>query len=140
MLPHDLTDRTYLDQFAEFVSADESRTTLDSEAAQLLDFPLSDADHLSLEQELPMHPPRLASTSEFDCELQRRVRAFLAGRHYQALRRLRIDVEEGAVVLSGTLPTFHQRQIAVECARHVAGVLRVIDRLNVSDPSTQHQS
>jgi len=47
MLPHDLTDRTYLDQFAEFVSADESRTTLDSEAAQLLDFPLSDADQLS---------------------------------------------------------------------------------------------
>lgn len=86
-----------------------------------------------------MDSPHLAPTSEFDCDLQRRVHAFLADRHYQALRRLQIEVKDGVVLLSGTLPTFHQRQVALDCARHVAGVLRVIDRLNVLDPLTQHQ-
>jgi len=124
MLPHDLTDRTCLDRFAE-VSVDESRTMLGG-GAGCLAFPV-------------INPPRLAPTSEFDRDLQCRVRAFLAGRHYQALRRLRIEVKDGTVVLSGALPTFHQRQIALECARHVAGVLRVIDRLDVSDPPTEHQ-
>ncbi|MDZ4779708.1 MAG: BON domain-containing protein [Planctomycetia bacterium] len=137
MLPHDLTDRTCLDRFAE-VSVDESRTMLGG-GAGCLAFPVSDADRRSWEQKLLINPPRLAPTSEFDRDLQCRVRAFLAGRHYQALRRLRIEVKDGTVVLSGALPTFHQRQIALECARHVAGVLRVIDRLDVSDPPTEHQ-
>jgi len=87
-----------------------------------------------------MQPHRLTPPSEFDCDLQRRVRAFLAGRHHQALRRLRVDVEADAVVLSGTVPTFHQRQVAVECAKHVAGVLRVVDRLNVSDLPEERQA
>lgn len=117
---------------------DESRTTLGGGAAQRSAFPVGGAERRSWQQVLPMQPPRLAPISEFDCDLQCRVRAFLASRHYQALRRLRIDVENGAVVLSGTVPTFHQRQIACECARHVAGVLRVIDRLHVSDLSTEH--
>lgn len=102
--------------------------------------PVNGVDRRSWEEKLPIHPARLAPTSEFDCDLQRRVRSFLASRHYQALRCLRIDVTDGAVVLSGTVPTFHQRQVAFECAKHVAGVLRVIDRLNVSDLSTEHQA
>lgn len=140
MLPHDLTDGTYLDRFAEFVSTDESRTTLGDGAAQRLAFPVSATDRHAWEQIPCTKPPRLTPISEFDCDLQRRVRAFLAGRHYQALRRLRVGVEDGAVVLSGTVPSFHQRQVAFECAKHVAGVLRVIDRLHVSDRSTEHQS
>lgn len=140
MLTHDLTDRTYLDQFAEFVSADESRTTLGDGAAQRLAFPVSAADRRAWKQPRRMQPPCLTPTSEFDCDLQRRVRAFLAGQHYQALLRLRVGVEDGAVVLSGTVPTYHQRQVAIQCAKHVAGELRVIDRLDVSDWSQERPS
>ena len=87
-----------------------------------------------------MQPPRLAPASEFDCDLPRRVRAFLAGRHYRVPRRLQVDVEGSAVVLSGTVRTFHQRRIPFECAKHVAGVPLVIDRLNVSDRSRERPS
>lgn len=138
MLSPDLMDGVVLERFAEIVSADELPTTLGDGAAQHLAFPDNDADRRCRERELSMQPHRLAPPSEFDCDLQRRVRAFLAGRHYQALRRLQVDVESDAVVLSGTVPTFHQRQVAVECAAHVAGVLRVVDRLNVSDLPEEH--
>jgi len=138
MLSPDLTDGVILERFTDIVSADELPTTFGGGAAEHFAFPDSDKDRRCRERELSMQPHRLAPPSEFDCDLQRRVRAFLAGRHYQALRRLRVDVEADAVVLSGTVPTFHQRQVAVECAAHVAGVLRVVDRLNVSDLPEEH--
>jgi hypothetical protein len=132
MLSDELTDRTCLDRFAERDSADNARRPSYQAAC------FSGRRRGSpLQEKCPlMDSPHLAPTSEFDRDLQRRVHAFLADRHYQALRRLQIEVKDGVVLLSGTLPTFHQRQVALDCARHVAGVLRVIDRLNVSNPST----
>lgn len=52
-------------------------------------------------------------------------------RGYGQHQALNINVEHGTVTIEGFVPTWHQRQIAVECVRRVAGVIRVVDRIQV---------
>ena len=49
------------------------------------------------------------------------------------LAEVAVLVDEGQVFLSGRVPSYHLRQLAVERARRVAGVLHVIDELRVDD-------
>lgn len=42
-----------------------------------------------------------------------------------------ISIDRGTVTLRGSLPTFYDRQLAIEITRRVAGVLRVVDELTV---------
>ena len=66
-----------------------------------------------------------------DQELERRVENFLFTRNYPALRDLQISVCEGTVILSGSVSTFHEKQMASSCAQRVAGVLEVINQIDV---------
>jgi hypothetical protein len=67
-----------------------------------------------------------------DRELERRVRNFLAQRSVPGLRRLAVEADGDSVQLRGIVRTYYEKQLAVHCCQRVAGVLRVIDSIEVS--------
>lgn len=77
----------------------------------------------------------MESNSSSLCEssetLHHKVVRTLHQRGYGQHQALNITVEHGTVTVEGFVPTWHQRQIAVECVRRVAGVIRVVDRIQV---------
>ncbi len=77
----------------------------------------------------------MESNSRSLCEstenLHHRVVRTLHQRGYGKHQALNISVEHATVTVEGFVPTWHQRQIAVECVRRVVGVNRVVDRLQV---------
>ena len=73
----------------------------------------------------------LPVSEDFHCELLQRVKGFLHQRGYAPHRTLEISVELGVVVVQGRVPSYYLRQIAVECIKRVAGVTRVLDRIEV---------
>ena len=68
-------------------------------------------------------------------DLQRRVVNFLSGRGIFESHSLDVEAEYGTVVIRGTLPTPHAKRLCLECCRHVAGVTKVIDEVEVESPS-----
>ncbi len=66
-----------------------------------------------------------------DADVEQRVRTFLNSRHFPAFRRLKVDVENGSVRLSGILTTFYEKQVALNSCQRVAGVLHLIDEIGV---------
>jgi osmotically-inducible protein OsmY len=64
-------------------------------------------------------------------ELQRRVRDALLGSGYAALGFVGCDVQQNQVVLSGSVPSYHLKQLAQVFAQRVEGVGRVDNRLEV---------
>ncbi len=70
-------------------------------------------------------------------ELQKQVVAYLASRNFHSFRRLTVRAHQGVVSLSGNLDTYYERQVAVESARRVAGVTRIIDRIIVDPESAR---
>lgn len=74
-----------------------------------------------------------------DSDLKRRVLLFLQQKGVSSLPRVSIEVESGQVTLQGTVGSFHERQLFL-CCRHVAGVLRVVDDLQVELMSVPHSS
>jgi hypothetical protein len=68
-----------------------------------------------------------------DADLHVRVAIALTLRQRQSLREIDLEVIEGVVHLRGTLPSFFDRQLAVETARRVAGVVQVQDNLWVAE-------
>ena len=67
-----------------------------------------------------------------ELDLARRVKNFLAGRNLPGLRRLSIDVDGSSVVLRGTVRTFYEKLLAVHCCQRVAGVINVVDGIEVA--------
>jgi hypothetical protein len=72
---------------------------------------------------------------EIDRELARRVANFLAGQHVPALRVVRVEAHNGVVTLSGRVRSFYEKQLSHHSAKRVAGVLQVIDEIEVAWPS-----
>jgi osmotically-inducible protein OsmY len=50
---------------------------------------------------------------------------------YAFLSSVQCDVRDGVAFLTGTVPTFHLKQIAQELASHTPGVWQVNNRLHV---------
>jgi osmotically-inducible protein OsmY len=65
-----------------------------------------------------------------DGELSKRVALYLANTRNE-LSALAISSIDGVVGLQGTVSSFYLRQLAVACARRVAGVRGVVDELQV---------
>ena len=63
-------------------------------------------------------------------QLQRRIVNYLLQR-VPALDQIRVEVYHGTAVLSGTVSSQSIRWRCLDCCRHVAGVVNVIDRLVV---------
>jgi osmotically-inducible protein OsmY len=68
---------------------------------------------------------------QHDRDLERRVTSFLATRHVPGLRNLEVEAENGVVTVSGQVLTFYEKQLCNQCCRRVAGVLQLINEVDV---------
>jgi len=64
-------------------------------------------------------------------DLENRVFQHLHSLNYPALRKLSISADLGKVIVSGTVRSFYERQIAVNSVRQVAGVIKLTDNIIV---------
>lgn len=74
-----------------------------------------------------------------DDQLRQRVIEFLASRGITCLERLEVNVVAAVVEVRGRAGSEQEKQLCLECCRHVAGVVRVVDRLTVkpaNNPAT----
>jgi hypothetical protein len=71
-----------------------------------------------------------------DADLLTRVGIALTMRLSHTLHAVHIQVDNGVVTLRGLVPTFYDRQLAIEVTRRVAGVLKVRDELSVTTPNS----
>ena len=67
-----------------------------------------------------------------DEEVCMRVKNFLFSRHFPGIRELEVDVDNGIVTLSGNVQSYYEKQVAMNSCQHVAGVLALIDRIEVA--------
>lgn len=70
--------------------------------------------------------------SRQDADLERRIANFLIGHKIPALKGIEVHSDRGEVTLQGRVASFYQRQLCISCCRHVAGVIDVIDRIQVA--------
>lgn len=71
-------------------------------------------------------------TSVEDDDLGHRLVNFLHGRHVPEQESVHLDVHGGTVVVSGRLRSRHSKWLCIECCRHVAGVIKLVDELEVN--------
>jgi osmotically-inducible protein OsmY len=70
-----------------------------------------------------------------DSDLAQRVRSFLNSRHFPAFRNLDVYVENGSVFVKGHVGSFYEKQVALNSCQRVAGVLSLVDEIDVdSEP------
>lgn len=74
-----------------------------------------------------------------DADLVLRLGNVLALKHRAGWHLVRYEVQNGVVELAGTVPTSYDRQLIAALARHVAGVRRVHDALEIGEPSLRQQ-
>jgi osmotically-inducible protein OsmY len=67
-----------------------------------------------------------------DRDLERRVVNYLAGRHVPGLRHLSVQARAGTVTLRGRVQTFYEKQLCQDCCRRVAGVVQLVDAVDVA--------
>jgi osmotically-inducible protein OsmY len=79
----------------------------------------------------PALKPADDSRSTDDLEL--RVRNFLESRNIPSLRRLGVSVLAGQVTLRGRVRTFYEKQLALHYCQSVAGVIKIMDAIEVGD-------
>ena len=66
-------------------------------------------------------------------DLVRRVRLSIDHAGLPALRPIDVEMIGSTIVLSGRVATFHQKQLATALASRVAGVVNVMNQLEVPD-------
>ena len=76
---------------------------------------------------------RPSRETDSDRDLERRVMSFLAARHVPGLRYLAVQATNGVVTVSGQVLTFYEKQLCNQCCRRVAGVLELINAVDVSN-------
>lgn len=87
-------------------------------------------DVVELERGGDMQQP--AEDQDVDRDLERRVVSFLRGRQ-RSLGCITATAKAGTVTLRGTVRSFYERQLCIEFSRHVAGVVKLVDRIEVAD-------
>jgi len=68
-----------------------------------------------------------------DAELKQRIVGYLEQRGYPAIRDLTISTDNGLVTLQGKLNSFYEKQLCLSTCQRVAGVVRIIDEMEVSN-------
>ncbi|MCA9124718.1 MAG: BON domain-containing protein [Planctomycetaceae bacterium] len=74
-------------------------------------------------------PTKAAVKSKVADEAGRRLQAT----HYAALRGVSCEFHEGMLVLRGTVPSFHLKQVAQEIVLKIEGVGALVNALEVGD-------
>jgi hypothetical protein len=72
--------------------------------------------------------------AEHNAALITRVQLLFAAQAIPAFRRIVIEAQQGHVTLRGALASYYHRQLAVALVRRIAGVIHVIDQLDVIAP------
>lgn len=83
-------------------------------------------------QEMIGNQENLASASENNLDLARRVENFLHSKQVRSLRGVSVYADRGTVVLRGRVGSFYEKQLCLSCTRRVAGVLELVDEILVS--------
>ena len=79
-------------------------------------------------------PNRVRATrteSDPDAALEHRLVNYLHDRHVPGLETLRFEVQSGTVAVSGRIRTARAKRLCVACCRRVAGVIKLVDALDV---------
>ena len=71
-------------------------------------------------------------TESADRDLERRVVNFLWSRHMPGLKHIAVEAENGTVTLRGQVRSFYEKQLCHQSCRRVAGVIRLIDAVDVA--------
>lgn len=66
-------------------------------------------------------------------DLARKIVAFLAARRLLDEVAIHVKADRGAIAIRGQVRSERERSICIECCRHVAGVVRVEDQLQVAN-------
>lgn len=69
--------------------------------------------------------------NDTNAEVRQRVSKFLYSRHFPAFRNFEIEVDRGAVTLTGKVQSYYEKQIAINSCQNVAGVVSLIDEIVV---------
>jgi hypothetical protein len=69
------------------------------------------------------------TATQADLELQRRIVNYL-GQRLPNVNTISVEIHSGTVILRGTVPSQSIQWRCLDCCRHVAGVLNVIDQLS----------
>jgi hypothetical protein len=67
-----------------------------------------------------------------DRDLARRVANYLLGHKLPMLRHIEVESDRGTVTLRGRVFSFYQKQLCINCSRRVAGVMALIDQIDVA--------
>lgn len=79
----------------------------------------------------PLRMRQLPSEIKNDLDLEHRLVNFLHARHVPGTESVHFDVRRGTVVVSGPLGSARAKWLCIECCRHVAGVVKLVDELIV---------
>jgi osmotically-inducible protein OsmY len=66
-----------------------------------------------------------------DRDVERRVTNFLA-QHFPRLRTVEVVSRQGVVTIFGSVNSFYERQLCINCCQRVAGVTGMNDRVEVA--------
>jgi osmotically-inducible protein OsmY len=72
-----------------------------------------------------------------DRDLERRVVNYLSGRHVPGLRHLEVQARNGVVTLRGRVRSFYEKQLCNQCCRRVAGVMSLVNSVDVVAPKRE---
>ena len=75
-----------------------------------------------------------------DQDLRRRIVTFLWQRRVPSVQDIAVEVTNGTVILQGKVGSFYERQLCLNCCQHVAGVLKIIDELQVPLHKYEHST
>ncbi len=78
--------------------------------------------------------PQQRRQVKHDDDLKTRLVNFLNSRAVPGRELVHLNVRSGTVVVRGPLKSAHAKWLCIECCRHVAGVIRLIDELVIDGP------
>jgi len=68
-----------------------------------------------------------------DQELKRRIVNFFRTCRVPGLKDLEVEANMGTVIIRGSLPSHAAKTLCLECSRHVSGVVKVVDQVEVRE-------
>ena len=66
-----------------------------------------------------------------DRDLEQPIVGYLARRHVPSLRQLAVEAKNGIVTIRGQVRSFYEKQLSSHCCRRVAGVVQIVDEIDV---------
>ena len=69
--------------------------------------------------------------SKADRDLERRVVNYLWSKHVASLRHVSVEADNGVITVSGQVRSFYEKQLVSHCCRRVAGVVSMVDDVEV---------